>query len=96
MHQARLSRRWSLPEVRIVAIYFIVASAWIVGSDLALTKSAGNDATTGFIQTLKGLNFVITTAILLFLVLRHAYSGWRRAEQERVTVIDQARECGSR
>lgn len=92
VHQARPPRRWSLPEVRIVAIYFIVASVWIVGSDLVLTKSAANDAKTGFIQTLKGLNFVITTAILLFFVLRHAYSGWRRAEQERVTVIDQARE----
>ena len=78
--------------MRIVAIYFIVASVWIVGSDLVLTNSAVDEVESGVIQTLKGINFVITTAILLFLVLRHAYSGWRRAEQERVTVIDQARE----
>jgi signal transduction histidine kinase len=90
VHKAPPRRRWSRPEVRIVAIYFIAASLWIVGSDLVLTKSTADES--GFIQTLKGLNFVITTAILLFLVLRHAYSGWRHAEQERVTVIDQARE----
>ncbi len=92
VHKAPPRRRWSRPEVRIVAIYFIVASLWIVCSDLVLTKSTADDAESGLVQTLKGLNFVITTAILLFLVLRHAYSGWRRAEQERVTVIDQSRE----
>jgi signal transduction histidine kinase len=90
--EASPPRRGSLPEVRIVVIYFIAASLWIVGSDLALTQSAVDEAKAGFIQTLKSLNFVITTAILLFLVLRHAYSGWRRAELERMTVIDQARE----
>ena len=90
--QARPPRHGSLPEVRIVVIYFIAASLWIVGSDLVLSKSAVDVTGSGFIQTLKGINFVITTAILLFLVLRHAYSGWRCAEQERVAVIDQARE----
>ncbi len=92
VHESRPPRHWLLPEVRIVAIYFIAASLWIVGSDLVLTKSTADEAESGFIQTLKGLNFVITTAILLFLVLRHAYSGWRHAEQDRVAVIDQARE----
>lgn len=92
VHGASPVPRRSLPEVRIVVIYFIVASLWIVGSDLVLSQSAADQAGSGLVQTLKGLNFVITTAILLFLVLRHAYSGWRRAEQERVTVIDHARE----
>lgn len=92
VHEAPPPRRWSLPEVRIVVIYFIAASLWIVGSDLVLSKSPVDVTESGFVQTLKGLNFVITTAILLFLVLRHAYSGWRRAELERIAVIDQARE----
>lgn len=83
---------WSLPEVRIVVIYFILASTWIVGSDLVLSRSVVDDTESGLIQTLKGLNFVITTAILLFFVLRHAYSGWRLAEQQRVAGIDHARE----
>lgn len=86
------SRRWALPEVRIVLIYFILASTWIIGSDLWLIETAVNYGESAVVQTLKGLNFVITTAILLFFVLRHAYSGWRHAEQRRVEGFDQARE----
>ena len=86
------SYHWSLPEVRIVLIYFILASAWIVGSDLLLTKSVADTSEVGVIQSLKGLNFVITTAVLLFFVLRRAYGGWRHAERERLAVIEQARE----
>lgn len=63
------------------------------------TRSAGNgsrltmqDAQAGLMQPVKGLNFVITTAVLLFLLLRRAYGGWRRAEQQRLAVIEQARE----
>ena len=82
----------SLLEARVVAIYFIAANIWILCSDQLLSESAVNDAKSGFIQTLKGLNFVITTAILLFLVLRHANCRWQRAELKRVAVIDQARE----
>lgn len=81
-----------LPEVRIVMIYFILASIWIIGSDWWLTGTNIEKSDSGFIQTLKGLNFVITTAILLFLVLRHAYSGWRLAEQHRLVGVDHARE----
>lgn len=73
-------------------VYFILASTWIIGSDLWLIETAVNYDESGVIQMLKGLNFVITTAILLFFVLRHAYSGWRHAEQQRVEGIDHARE----
>ncbi|MES2439131.1 MAG: sensor histidine kinase [Verrucomicrobiota bacterium] len=86
------SQPWSLPEVRIVVIYFILASAWIIGSDLLLTHTVTDESRTGVIQSLKGLNFVITTAILLFFVLRKAYSGWRLAEEQRLAVIERARE----
>lgn len=84
--------RWSLPEVRIVVIYFILASAWIIGSDLWLCSISSDDVESGWLQTIKGLNFVITTAILLFFVLRYAYGGWRRAEQQRLVGVDHARE----
>lgn len=83
---------WTLPEVRIVAVYFVVASSWIVGSDLLLTKTVFDETRASFIQSLKGLNFVITTAVLLFLVLRRAYRGWRLAERQRLAVIEIARE----
>ena len=86
------AKRWLLPEVRIVAVYLILASAWIIVSDMVLSGSAADHVKTGLLQTVKGLNFVITTAILLFLVLRHAYSGWRTAEHERLAGVDHARE----
>ena len=73
-------------------VYFILASAWIIGSDLWLIETTVDPNESIAIQMLKGLNFVITTAVLLFFVLRHSYSGWRHAEQQRVEGIDHARE----
>jgi len=83
---------WSLPEVRIVVTYVLLASLWIIGSDLFLTKSTATESQLGVIQSLKGLNFVLTTGVLLFFVLRRAYGGWRLAEERRLLVIQQARE----
>jgi signal transduction histidine kinase len=83
---------WSRPEARIVAGYLILASAWIVGSDLLLTSTAFDQQEIAVIQSLKGLNFVITTALLLYFVLRRAFDGWRVAEARRRLVIEHARE----
>ncbi len=86
------SYHWSLPEVRIVVLYVVLASVWIVGSDLFLTKTVASETEVGILQSLKGLNFVLTTAILLYFVLRRAYGGWRMAEERRLTVVRLARE----
>jgi len=83
---------WSLPEVRIVAIYVILASVWIVVSDLVLSRVVLDPSEVTLIQSLKGLNFVITTAVLLYFALRRAYQGWRHAETQRLAVIEQTRE----
>lgn len=83
---------WSLPEVRIAVLYVAIASIWIVGSDLYLTKAVVSEIEADIIHSLKGLNFVLTTGILLFFVLRRAYGGWRRAEERRMTVMRKARE----
>lgn len=83
---------WSLPEVRIVVTYFILASLWIVGSDTILSQATTSNAVAVTLQSLKGLNFVITTAILLFLVLRRAYGGWRLAEHQRWVVMEEGTE----
>ena len=83
---------WSRPEARIVAGYLILASVWIIGSDATLTTSNFSQNQVGLIQTLKGLNFVATTAFLLFIVLHRAYDGWRVAELRRRIVIENARE----
>ena len=77
---------WPRPEARIAASYLILAVAWIVGSDLLLKYSAFDRQEIALIQVLKGLNFVVTTALLLYLVLRRAYNGWRVAEERRRVV----------
>jgi len=72
------------PELRIAVTYLVLASIWIVGCDLLLDQSPPADASHGLMHSLKGFNFVITTAVMLFFVLRRAYSGWRAADEKRV------------
>lgn len=75
-------RPFTKPELRIALIYVLMASIWMVGSDTLLRVICGDnaDARLWFLQSTKGINFVITTGILLYLVLRRAYGGWRRSE----------------
>jgi signal transduction histidine kinase len=73
--------------VRIVVIYLILASVWIIWSDHILYAVMPKN--TAFLQSFKGINFVITTAILLFFVLRRAYRGWRQAEREQWALMSE-------
>lgn len=84
---------FSMPELRIAIIYVALASLWIIGSDLLLDNSVDEESQVVILQTFKGLNFVITTGVLLFLVLRRAYGGWRRSEEMRMAAMRSAREC---
>ena len=77
----------SLPEVRIAILYVLLASAWIIGSDALLDCMVGDESHSVFYQSFKGLNFVITTGLLLFFVLRRAYGGWRRTEELRLDCV---------
>lgn len=85
----------SKPEVRIAVFYVLLASLWIIGSDTLLNctvDDTGGSARALFLQSFKGLNFVITTGILLYLVLRRAYGGWRKSEEERIAAVRMAQE----
>jgi signal transduction histidine kinase len=81
-----------LPEGRIAFLYVMLASIWIIGSDTLLSYLSGGDANLVFLQSFKGLNFVITTGVLLYFVLRRAYGGWRRSEERRTAAMRSARE----
>lgn len=90
--KSKLCHRWSFPEVRIVVSYVIIASAWIVGSDFLVHLYLGTTDQMVLCHSLKGLNFVLTTGLLLYLVLRRSYGGWRNSELQRQAVVEEARE----
>jgi two-component system, NarL family, sensor histidine kinase UhpB len=70
-----------LPELRIVLFYVLFASIWIIYSDMALDWLTKDPLDSLQLQTFKGLNFVATTAALLFIGLRRSFNRWRRAER---------------
>ncbi len=79
------------PEVRIVAAYLVLASIWVLGSDHLLHRLLPEGSP--YMQSLKGINFVITTGVLLYFVLRRAYRGWRHAEREQMELISRVSEA---
>lgn len=81
-----------MPEVRIAVWYVFLASLWIVGSDSLLNYELAENTHIVFLQSFKGLNFVLTTGILLFLVLRRAYGGWRHSEERRLAELSESSE----
>jgi signal transduction histidine kinase len=83
---------FSLPETRIAVIYVLLASLWIIGSDTLLHKMVGDASQNATFQTIKGLNFVLTTGLLLYFTLRRSYGGWRASEERRMAAMKSARE----
>ncbi|RYD66390.1 MAG: sensor histidine kinase [Verrucomicrobiaceae bacterium] len=73
------------PEFRITLLYLMLAGLWVVLSDHVVHVVLPNSSAS--VQTLKGLNFVLTTSLLLFFVLRRAYRGWREAERRNRELI---------
>jgi two-component system sensor histidine kinase UhpB len=78
------------PEVRIVLAYVVLSSVWIIGSDRALQMVLPDSPVS--VQSLKGINFVITTSVLLYFVLRRAYRGWREAERQQWELLSEVSE----
>lgn len=73
------------PELRIALAFLVVGSIWVIGSDRALGRALPDSPI--YLQTIKGLNFVVTTAIVLYFVLRRAYRGWRKSEREQRAIL---------
>jgi signal transduction histidine kinase len=73
------------PELRIALTFLVIGSVWVIGSDRALGLALPDSPV--YIQTIKGLNFVVTTAIVLYFVLRRAYRGWRKSEREQREIL---------
>lgn len=73
------------PELRIALAFLVIGSVWVIGSDRALGLALPDSPI--YLQTIKGLNFVATTAVVLYFVLRRAYRGWRESEREQRAIL---------
>jgi diguanylate cyclase (GGDEF)-like protein/PAS domain S-box-containing protein len=60
----------NLSELRIVFIYFLFASAWILFSDFVLEFFIKDTSTLASWQTYKGLFFISITSIILFYLIK--------------------------
>lgn len=54
------------PQIRIVAIYVVLALAWIFLSDRLVFSLGYSEQTLGLLHSLKGTLFVLCTAVLLY------------------------------
>ena len=69
-------------EARIVLLCLAFAGLWIVYSDMALDWLTQDHVPWLRLFIFKGLNFVATTAVLLYVVLRRSFNRSRQAEQQ--------------
>jgi PAS domain S-box-containing protein len=74
-------REFPLAELGLTAIYVLAAGLWFIFSDVLVDEWMGSTKHTRAQETLKGFNFVLTTALVLYLVLRRAFHIRRRAEE---------------
>jgi two-component system sensor histidine kinase UhpB len=70
-----------LAELGLTALYVVVAAAWEMFSDEFFDRLLGSQRDTVTIEALKGFNFILTTAVVLYLVLRRAFRIRRQAEE---------------
>lgn len=76
-----LNRADRLSVVRIVAIYAVFSALWIYLSDSVLGLLARDMATMTLVSKVKGVVFIVLTALLLYrLIIRHVQE-FREAEQ---------------
>jgi PAS domain S-box-containing protein len=75
-------------EIVISFVYLILGCAWIVFSDSMLDVMSNEEVDTAPLQTYKGLNFILTTAVIFYFILRHLYRRRRTAEAQTRAVTE--------
>jgi PAS domain S-box-containing protein len=76
-------REIPLHELGLTLVYVLVGSVWCVYSDELLDDILGQPMHAPALETLKGINFVFATSVVLYLVLRRAFRIRRLAEEAR-------------
>jgi two-component system sensor histidine kinase UhpB len=74
-------REVPVAEITITLLYLIFGGLWVIGTDTLVSRLMGEPPHSVSLQTLKGLNFVATTGVLLYVVLRRSFHRRRRAEE---------------
>ena len=69
-------------EYQITAIYLIIGILWILFSDSILNNLVSNETTLTFFQSIKGIFYVVTTALLLFILVRNYTKQEKLSEEE--------------
>jgi len=75
-------RRLPVAEIVITLVYMTLGAAWVIGTDVIACRLMNEPPQSRWLQTLKGLNFVVTTGILYYLILRRSFHRRRRAEEK--------------
>jgi two-component system sensor histidine kinase UhpB len=70
-----------LEEIGITVAYIFLAGLWCVFSDDVFDWLLGAPLNSPALQTLKGINFVTTTSLVLYLVLRQSFRSRRLAQE---------------
>jgi two-component system sensor histidine kinase UhpB len=86
---AAASRAFPLPEILITLVYMVLGAVWVIGTDTLVGRLLGEPRQSMSLQTLKGLNFVVTTGLLYYFVLRRSFH--RRRKAEEVARLEQER-----
>jgi two-component system sensor histidine kinase UhpB len=82
-----------MSELLFVLAYLVLGAAWILVSDSLVETMAHDPHEPAVIQTLKGLNFVLTTGAIFYLVLRRSNSRRRAAEAEYRAITERFELC---
>ena len=68
-------------EIGLTAIYILIAGLWCVFADDVFDWMMDSPVESPALQTMKGINFVVTTGLVLYLVLRRTFRKRRLAEE---------------
>jgi len=69
-------------EIKIIAIYFIIGSLWIIFSDRFVRHLTSDIYLLSELQTYKGWFYVIVTTILFYIILKRHLKKLRKAEKD--------------
>src|SRR5215471_17532394 len=74
-------KEFPVEEVTFTLLFVVIAGFWLVFSADIVDWIMGVEIHSAYVQTLRGINFVTTTSIVLYLVLRRTLRRRRQAEE---------------